>query len=269
MKKFFVLTLLFMLGILFTSFESLPAFADNTELRVISNKSIIYLSIDCDNELLFDISDDESTLEESDPKHNDVNNFAFIVYHNNILISDGELIEKTITVNSATQKFTFYKIDVALYNQKYGTTYGQTQPTFTYGYILSTAVMPNKNSSLKTYLDTNATLKQNDNILTYKYSYTSNKFEETGSLPAGKKIKLIDGYNKNNKYTKIQYQTDDLFIETCYVETEMIAVSNISVGAICAIMISVACVSIILILLGIINKFKKFKKIKQKLAEKQ
>lgn len=256
MQKFFILICFLLFSVVSLNADNL-CFAENNQLKVITNTAIIYKSLEYNDYLLFDTSDDESLLDESDENYNTVNNLLFEVSHGNILTFVDAKIEQTISINSSTQKFYFYKIDISKYDDRYNTQYsknalGETINQF--GYILESCTMPNDKSSLKLYLDTNTTIKSEKDAEIYEYDSLQNEYNLIGTLQKGHKIKLINGYDTSLEYTKIQYQDEELNIITCYIKTDMIVSSAISTATICAIILCISLVSIILIVLGVKKK---------------
>lgn len=122
------------------------------------------------------------------------------------------------------------------------------------GYVLCSQVLDINISSPSKDLDYNGSLNK-ESIVYLKeentYISTGNKLEEN------KKIKIIDGYDANTEYTRIQYKDQNGEILTAYVKTVDIKTSAISRETIGAIIIIVTTVSLVLVLFGIKGKRKK------------
>lgn len=125
---------------------------------------------------------------------------------------------------------------------------------FTEGYVLCSQVLDESLSSPVKDLDHNATLKKNAE----EYNALGEGFVKTGkTLNAGEKIKILDGYNSNQKFTRIQYKAESGDIVTAYILTETIKTSGISRTTIGAIIIIVSTISLVLVLFGVKGRKKK------------
>lgn len=122
------------------------------------------------------------------------------------------------------------------------------------GYVLYSQVLLSTIASPEKELDYNATLNKDATL----YSYENQQYVElTQTLVNGQKVKLLDGYNKANEYSRIQYKDSEGNILTAYVKTADISVSGISRATIGAIIIIVTTVSLVLVVFGIKGRKKK------------
>lgn len=122
------------------------------------------------------------------------------------------------------------------------------------GYVLCSNVLYSTIQSPQKELDYNATLNKETHI----YTLENQNFIETNEvLKSGQKIKILDGYNKENKYSRIQYLDEIGQILTAYVRTEDIKTSGISRSVIGAVIIIITTVSLVLLVFGIKGKKKK------------
>lgn len=122
------------------------------------------------------------------------------------------------------------------------------------GYVLCSQVIDINYNSPKRELDYNASIKKQ----TQTYVYVENELKPSNIiLDKGERIKIIDGYNPNKTYTRIQYKSNTGEIVTTFIDTSSIEVSNISRGTIVAIILIVTTISLVLIIFGINIKKKK------------
>lgn len=122
------------------------------------------------------------------------------------------------------------------------------------GYVFCSQVLPSNYKSPIKDLDGNATLKSAAEVYVLENS-VYNKTETI--LPKNQKIKILDGYNNNSQYTRIQYKDQEGQILTAYIKTETMKVSGISRSTIGAIIIVFTTVSLVLVVFGIKGKNKK------------
>lgn len=122
------------------------------------------------------------------------------------------------------------------------------------GYVLVSWTSFDSFQSPRKELDYNG--QTNDKAVIFQKN--GNDFIETDiTLEKGAKIKLLDGYNKANEYTRIQFILNDDEIQTNYIQTSKIKTSGISRSTIGAIIIVFATVSIVLISFGIKGRHKR------------
>ena len=121
------------------------------------------------------------------------------------------------------------------------------------GYVFVSQVVPDAQNSPKRELDTNAMLDQDS------YVFTKDNEEDKTEiiLPAGTKVRVLDGLDYSKAFTRIQYQDENMNIFVGYIKTITIKKSGISRTTIGAICIIVATVSIVLVSFGIKGRLKK------------
>lgn len=122
------------------------------------------------------------------------------------------------------------------------------------GYVFCSQVLDVNLSSPIKDLDHNGSVNKEATV----YVKEENSFVSTSvKLAPNQKIKILDGYDSNTQFTRIQYKDTNGEIITAYVKTADIKTSGISRGTIGAIIIIITTVSLVLVLFGIKGKRKK------------
>lgn len=221
-KKTFIMFLLcFMfVGLLFNC-SSPNVYANESEYRVIYNYVYIYST-----------TDTSAKIKKQDSQEYYILNYDSLVTKTNQLTGVDGLV--------------YYQIDCP-FEELIG------QDVF----VLASGVLQSSIQSPIQKLDSNA----KTNKQCYIYSYDSdNQYQKTDIvLQEGQKVRLINGYNKNEDYLKIQYEGQDGDLDYGFIKTSDIAVSGISTTTISTIIIIVTTISLALIIFGI-GKNKKKKK---------
>ena len=122
------------------------------------------------------------------------------------------------------------------------------------GYVFCSQVLPVQIASPNKDLDYNASVKNRASV----FVLVNTSYEPTSHiLEINQEIKILDGYNQNKEFTRIQYKDEDGDIITAYIKTEDILVSGISRTTIGALIIIVTTISLVLVLFGVKGKKKK------------
>ncbi len=157
----------------------------------------------------------------------------------NTRLSVLEVVDKTQSVDG----FEYFKVEY-------------TKDEYTFGYVLKSQVVDASINSPQKRLDTNAKIVNE----CYVYNLNGSNYEQTeDKLEVGTKIKILSGYNKENEYTQIQYQTAEGDIVTAYIKTSALKTTALSKSLISAILLIITSVSLVLLIFGVSGKKKKRK----------
>lgn len=163
-----------------------------------------------------------------------------------IIVNECKIYQEADTSSAVYQTKIPHKtvLDATDYNEEF---YFVTYSSQT-GYILKTCAMKSENSSPEKKLVFNAVTTQDCSI----YKLENNNIVNTyfDKLAKGTEVKLVDGFDKNNKYTLVSFYDENSNIVSYYLETANLKTYGFPKSLFVAASLIITCTSIIFILFG-------------------